>query len=75
MPSEPGLEGTGLLRSGYLERPQSESWLADVKPSHVLMLAVALAAGFLLLRELRAQRRELAKLQILMSAPAPPKTC
>ena len=74
MTGQPGRNSFGLLRSGYLERPSSEHWLADVKPSHVLMLAVALAAGFLLLRELRAQRRELATLQILMSAPAPPRT-
>jgi hypothetical protein len=68
----PGCNGAGLLRSGYLERRQSEHWFADVKHSHVLMLMVAIAAGFVLLRELSAQRRELAKLQFLLSVAKNP---
>lgn len=69
-----GYNGVGLIRCGYLERPQSENWFADVKHSHVLMLMVAIAAGFVLLRELSAQRRELTKLQNLMSNLVPPRT-
>jgi flagellar basal body rod protein FlgG len=72
---EPGSNGTGLIRPGCLELPLSESWLADVKLPHMLMLGVALSACFFLLRELRAQRRELTKLQTLMSNPVPPGTC
>jgi flagellar basal body rod protein FlgG len=73
--NQPGCNGVGLIRPGCLELPLFESWLADVKLPHMLMLGAALSACFFLLRELRAQRRELAKLQMLMSNPVQPGTC
>ena len=75
MSGHPGSYSFGLLRPGYLERGPSDKWFADVKPLYVLLLGFVMVGGCLLLRELRAQRRELAKLQVLMSNSVPPRTC
>lgn len=65
---EPGSMNLGLLRPGYLERDPSENWFAEVKPLYVLLFGFAVTGGCLLLRELRAQRRELTRLQSMLMA-------
>jgi flagellar basal body rod protein FlgG len=78
--SEPGIQGTGMLRSGYLEHSLADHWYAGFQPFHALLAGMALVGGALVYREQTAQRRELAKMRALLadfltSAPAPSKTC